>query len=1301
MPDQNSLVTFVDKGITVVDPDLTSGGLRSKQFATVIDLLGYGEIDSILDGGGTDGFLKNIFFNNTPLKNANGDDNFEDVEVFFKNGASNQTALQEINQTETEVPVNVEVTKETSVTRAINNTNVDKVRVSIEFPRLFTVNDKGNRVGRSVKISIRITENDGTTHNPVVEDKTSGKAFEPYIKDYEIKFEKTMSFPVSITVIRNSNDTSSSKKFDKTRWKSFTEIVTDSTAFQGFAYVAVRFNAQSFQSFPQRMYRVKGTKIKVPHGTTVDSNNGRVIYPDGYTFNGTFKTDKEWCSDPAWVLYDLLTTDKGFGGSDGIIDEDTLDVFSFYSASAYASELITDPITETTEPRFSTNIVIQRKNDAYSVINDLCSVMNAMPFYSLGSLKIGQDRPTNTDTNTSEPQYIFTNANVTQDGFSYSGVGQKTKFTEVEVSYFDNDTQTIEIEYVDADQITALSDDGNPTGGYITKYGRTRKTLKAFACTSRGQANRVARWFLYTNLKESEVCAFQTTLEAGVIVRPSMIIGIADSLKAGIRRGGRVNSVNDSANDGNINQIIVDDINNTDFALDNDGNPTGNASISVIMPDGSTENRLIQQVSGSTITVTSPFSTSPNRNTIYAIENTNVEFQTYRVLSIEEVKNSEYKISAIIHDANKYAQVEDTTIPANPRSITTLIDESPAPSGLGAVEEIIEFNNRAVSKIFVSWQPVKGVKEYLVEFQFEDENPQKVRVPNPEFELFESEAGNYEFKIKSYNALGKLSSTTSELPFVANGKTAVPKDPTGLTVEPVSEEFIRLRFDPSTDIDVIHGGTVQIRHTTDTTATANFENSLEIDQIAGNVTEAIVPALTGTYSIKFVDDGNRRSVNAAKIVITKPDPRPNQVIVTRREDSSTPKFNGEKIRTVFSTEFNGLVLDGTDFFDNVPDVDLLAKFDFGSSGIASKGFYTFADDLDLGSIFNLSLIRHFKTAAFIISDLWDQRVQFVDSMPDWDGTLAENVGAKLQVATCQGVPTSSLSMTYSQVQDLITINKTSHDSVVGDNVLVDFTSGNADDGFLKVVSITNPNAFVVEAKRKIAEYEIVNEVTGEIRIFTDGTYGGLVANDTVKLVFTSGDAVSGDYIVGATQALGVLSITTSDNEVTKGTVEFIKIKDTSNNNVTTSGNGNVSSAYTSFNTFANGEFTARGFRFRAEITSNDPDENIKIDELGYTASMKRRVETVNTAIASACATNNSAKTVTFTNAFFTGTSSLNASTTAFLPTIGITLEGAVSGDYFKITSVTGTQFVIETKDGSNNFKDLSFKYTAIGFGKGT
>ena len=1269
----------------VVDPDLIEEALRSKQFATVVDLLGYGEIDSILDGGGTDGFKKNVFLDGTSIKNAQGDDNFDDVEVFFRNGASGQPQQTFVNDVETTTIVGVEVAHGTPITRTITDTNVNKIRVTLQIPLLSKVKD-GDIVGTMIDMSIKITENDGTVTTPVDRDEIRGRVFGPFLKDYEIVFEKTMSFPITITVTRNSKN---KKKYSRSaNWLSFTEIITDSSFPDGFAYAAVRFNAQEFQSYPKRMYRLKGTKIKVPNGTTIDSDNGRVIYPDGYTFDGTFKTNKEWCSDPAWVLYDLLTTDKGFGGSDGIIDEDTLDVFSFYSASAYNSELITDPITGTTEPRFSCNIIIQKKQDAFTIINDLCSVMRATPFYSVGSLKISQDRPNNTSTNTSDPQYIFTNANVSSEGFIYSSIGSKGRFTEVEVSYFDNDTQQINFEYVSADEITALS-------GYTTKFGKIRKTLKSFACTSRGQANRLARWFLYTNLKETELVSFRTTLEAGVIVRPSTIIGIADSVRAGVRRGGRIKSVT------NTTTIVVDDANNTDLTAEN------SATLSIIMPDGSTESRSISSISGTTITVSSAFSTTPNVNSIYAIENTTVQFQTYRVLGIEEVNHCEYNISAIIHDTNKYSEVEDTTVAANPRPITTLINEKPSPSNLAVTEEIVVLNNRAVSKLFVTWEPVQGVNEYILEFRYSDddegfENPERFRISRPSFELLEARVGSYIFAVKSINALGKISQDTSEVTFTAVGKTAVPVDPSGLTVEPISEQFIRLRFDPAKDVDVIHGGTFEIRHSTDTSASASFANALEIEKVAGNVTEAIVPALTGTYFLKAVDDGGRRSTNAAKIITTKPDPQPNQIIITQREDQTSPVFNGTRVRTVFSDVFNGLVLDGTQFFDNVSDVEALASFDFLGSGIASQGFYTFASDLDLGAVFNLSLERHFKTAAIVVSDLWDSRVQLVNTMPDWDGTLAEDVGAKLQVITCQGVPTASLNSAYSQTQDLITITKADHGYAVNDNALVDFTSGTATDGLLKVTSITNANVFVVEAKRQLAEYEITNEDTGEIRIFSSGDHFGLVANDTVKLVFLSGDATSGDFVVGAVQSAGVISITTSDNdEVTSGSVEVIKIKDSSGNNVTASGDCNISSAFSPFNEFANGEYTARGFRFRAELFSNDPDENIEIDELGFTASMKRRTETVNAAIASACATNNSAKTVTFGNTFYTGTSAINSSTTAFLPTIGITLEGAVSGDYFKITSVTGSQFVIETRDSSNAFKDLSFKYTAVGFGKGS
>ena len=81
--------------------------------------------------------------------------------------------------------------------------------------------------------------------------------------------------------------------------------------------------------------------------------------------------------------------------------------------------------------------------------------------------------------------------------------------------------------------------------------------------------------------------------------------------------------------------------------------------------------------------------------------------------------------------------------------------------------------------------------------------------------------------------------------------------------------------------------------------------------------------------------------------------------------------------------------------------------------------------------------------------------------------------------------------------------------------------------------------------------------------------------------------------------------------------------------------------------------------FRCEMDSDDPAQSIEIDQLGYTAELDSRTETVNTAIASGT----SSKVVTFQHAFFTGTSELGGSTSAFLPNIGITIENASAGDF--------------------------------------
>ncbi len=1183
----------------ITNPDLPADSLASKQFQTLIDLISEGVISGFPSATGSQGTteydisaLKDVFLNGTQVLQQSAGTSPDDTDFNFQNvtfeprfGTSNQTAIQGISASESENAVGVTVTKDTPVSRSITDSNIDAVRVTIAFPQLQKFEDNGDINGAEVALTIQTIENDGTTQT-VITDTVKGRAASTYFRDYKINLPSGTSFPVTIRVNRTTDDSTDSFLNDTFQWSSFTEIINESRAYANSAHAALRFDAETFPSVPSRMYRVRGTLIKIPHNGTVRAD-GSISYSG--TFNGTFKTDKEYSNDPAWVLYDLLTTSKGFGDH---IDTSQLDVFSFYSASVYCSEQVDDMTgTGNTEARFSTNVVLNTQRDAYSLINDLCSVMRVMPFYSAGVINISQDRPT-------DPSYIYNLSNITAEGFSYSNASKSTKATVVNVGYFDNETQSIDYETVED---TALQ----------AKYGIVVRNLKGFATTSRGQAARLGKWFLYTQSNEAEIVSFKTSIESGTIVRVGTIISVQDPMRAGVRRGGRIKTGVSTT------QIVVDDSNNTDLAT------SGSATLSVILSDGTLETKSISSVSGTTITVSSAFSSVPQTNSVWVIENTSLSLQTFRVFSVKEVNQLEYEIQAVAHNSSKYSFVEDGST-LQTKTISNLSALKPSPSNLQGSEQIVVLNNRAVSKLFIQWQPVSGVTEYMVQYRFKNENFISERVKRPDFTIFETQLGTYEVRVFSYNATGKPSTTPSTTTFTTVGKTALPADPSGLTLEPVSDQFVRLRFNPATDVDVLHGGTVSVRHTPSVDpAVATFQNSTEIiPKLAGNITETLVPALTGTYSIKFIDDSGNRSNTAARIIVTAPDPQPNQIILTEREDTDSPPFQGEKVNTFYDATFDGLLLDGTLLIDDITqNIDDLSNIDFAGP-INSSGTYEFQNKVDMGAIFNVMLKRRFVTSGLLVNDLIDSRTALIDTWTEFDGTQADDVNAKLLVATTDIDPATSVSATYT-INDgsggsgtLITVTKTDHGYSVGDFVVIDFANLGSDvDGNYEIKTVPSANTFTLTCGQSFN--------------------------------------VSGSCTYGAN--------------------------------------------FTQFNTFANGEYTARGFKFKCELESNDPAQNINVTELGFEASVKRRTETVNTSIASGT----SAKTVTFANPFFTGTGSLGGSTTAFLPTIGITLEGAVTGDYFKITSITGSQFVIEVRDSSNNFKNLNFRYTAIGFGKGS
>ena len=968
--------------------------LSSKQSNNIIDVLSEGEIAGFfhpIKAGltpGTDKYnteaLKDVFLNETQILKQNadvnilteGDFNFlrQDINFESRFGTSSQTPLENINEIESETAVGVEVTKATPVSRSISNV-IDKLRITIAVQSLQKFNtNNGHTSGTQVNLEITITDNNGKKYRVISGSQGSiiGKTNTQYFRDYIIKNLTNLSYPITATVTRVTNDSTDNNVQDKFSWSSFTEITAEKRPYTNIAHIGLRFDAESFRSIPNRTYRIKGIKVKIPHNATVRSD-GSLSFSG--SFNGTLKTDKEWTNDPAWVLYDVLTNTR-YGAS---IPETAIDKFSFYSVSEYNSEQIDDGFDRgSTEARFSCNVNINNQKEAFELIQDICSVMRVQAFYEAGSITISQDRPSN-------PVYTFNISNVLEGGFSYSNQSQKSKFTRINVGYFDMITQSIDYETVD--DLTAQS-----------RYGIKTQTIKAFGTTSRGQASRMAKWLLFNQNNSSELINFVITAESGVLVRPGQIISVADELKQGVRRGGRIKTGISTT------QIEVDDTASTDLVT------SDNAKLSVILPDGTLETKEISGISGATVTVSSAFSSVPQANSIWVIENTTLEPTTWRVINVQEQENLTFSITAASHNSGKYAFVEDGA-PLPVKNYTLLTTKLPAPQNLTASEQIIVINNKAVARLTISFAAVKGAIGYYLQYKFENGNFINQQVKGTDFDIDNITNGKFVIRVFSINTRNLLSEQSNEIEFTSIGKTALPSDVQSLRVETISDKFLRLIYDRSTEADVIHGGNVVVRHSNLTDGSATFSNSVTlIPSAPGSVSEIVVPAIDGEYILKFRDDGGRLSSGEASVVVNNPDPQPKLLVFNDREDTDSPPFAGSKTDCFFSSTVNGLILGSAETVDEKPDFDAIADFDFiGDVDIVSGGTYDFAKILDLGAVNPLRLTRHFVTQGFYPNQLFDQRTANVDTWTDFDGAIANDVNAKLLVAVTTAAPSNGSS----------------------------------------------------------------------------------------------------------------------------------------------------------------------------------------------------------------------------------------------------------------------------------------------------
>ena len=908
-------------------PTEAKDNLDSKQFGKVLDLISEGEIEGLADGA------KSIYLNNTPLQGADGSFNFKDVSYQLKTGTSNQTSIP--------ITINTETTKATgfstvaaSDTRVVQITDstVDAVKVIITVPALQSVSDKGDIYGAEIQLTIAVQYNGGSYSNVVSGGKgtIAGRTGNLYQREYLISLSG--AFPVNIKVTRNTADSTSSKLTNAFQWNSYVEIKYDNRTYPNSAVLGIRIDAEQFNAVPKRSYRIKGVKCKIPHNGIVQSD-GSIQYSG--TFNGTLGA-AQWTSDPAWCLYDLLSSSR-FGLGDHLTESE-LDKFAFYSASQYCSEQIDDGTgTGNTEARFSCNVSIQNQQEAYNLVNQMCSVFRAMPYWSAGSLTVTQDSP-------ADPSYLFSLANVFPPGFSYSTTSQKTRPTVVVAKYLDLESRDVQYEQV--------IDTANQT-----RFGTIIKNIDAFACTSRGQANRLCKWMLYMENVEREVVTFATSIEAGVVVRPGQIIEIADPVKSGERRGGRIKSATTTA-------VTIDDT--TDIVY------TVGSTLSVVLPDGSVENKTVSGISTNVITVGSAFSSAPNVNSIWVYQTTNILASTWRVLAVEEQDRTNYAISAVQYNSGKYAHIENN-IALTTRDITDLDIPPAAPTGLIGEEVIYENTGIARVKIILSW--TTSTDNVFVRWRYESGNWSSWTVESSKtYEILDTVDGNYTIEVYSVSASGLQSASPASLsPFVAQGKTALPAQVTGVSLLPVDEASAILSWNRATELDVLLGGKTLIRHS-ELSSGATWQNSQEIVVAAtGSQTQKQVPLLDGTYLLKFEDDGGRQSPtpggsdsdwNDTRVVIDLP--APSERLTVSTIDEHTGNFAGTDSNTEYDSSLDALKLTVT------------------SNATAASGEYTFANSVDLTQPYAVNIRRNLKATGFFLDSLIDARTDLIDSWGDLD-----------------------------------------------------------------------------------------------------------------------------------------------------------------------------------------------------------------------------------------------------------------------------------------------------------------------------
>ncbi len=701
--------------------------IQSIARAKVLIALGEGEFAGGLDG-------KNIFLGDsssyTPLQNADGSYNFNNVKYEFRSGTQDQDYIQGFPGIENELQVSYELKQAVPYVRAVSNTQLSALRIRLGWPTLLLQKNNGDKVGTRVEYAIDLSVDGGpyeTVVNGAVDDKTTSL----YERSHRVNLPKA-STGWQLRVRRITPDSTSVNIVDTMRVVAVTEIIDAKLRYVNTALLYVEFDAKQFPNgIPQVVCNPKGRIIRVPD--TYD--------PETRTYSGTWEGVFKWAwtDNPAWIYYDIILNERfGLGQR---IDATQIDKWELYRIAQYCDQLVPDGKGGSgTEPRFRCNVYIQDRNDAWTVLRDLAGIFRGMTYWGDNKMYVLADMPR-------DVWHIYNHASVVEGKFTFADPSETTRNTAALVNWSDPANH-----YKDTPEPVYDND-------LAMRFDYRQLEMTAIGCTRQSEANRRGRWALLTN-GIGEVVTFSTGMDVPPV---GEVIGVAANELAGRTIGGRVSAVNGRS-----------------ITLDRAADVKAGNRLFLNLPSGTAQARTVQAVNGNTVTVTTPYSETPEAECNWGVDSDDLFIALFRVTGTRDNNDGTFEVTGTTYNPDIYSAV-DTGARLDERPVSVIPPGVQAPPGDIVVDSYSTVNqNIAITTMRVAWDSVQGAVAYEAEWRRDSGNWISVpRTSSLGFEVQGIYSGRYLVRVRAVNAsdVSSVWATSSEVNLT--GKVGNPPKPVG------------------------------------------------------------------------------------------------------------------------------------------------------------------------------------------------------------------------------------------------------------------------------------------------------------------------------------------------------------------------------------------------------------------------------------------------------------------------------------------------------------------------------------------